>query len=171
MRCLLLFSFTPSRLVLFVICMSFGMLNHVVIAAEPLVACWLSTLEWLLNDTLLLATCYPSSFCLLLQCASFHVVSSVPHDQIAWCSWDSDIQIFFYEWEQLNGSIVHWWRVLLSCLLKKSEMWNERKRLCALYLHSLSLFFIILLPVAWRNEGNRRLMFSFSCSITIMIRF
>ena len=83
MHWLLLFSFTPSRLVLFVICMSFGMLNHVVIAAESLVACWLSTFEWFLNDTLLLATCYPSSFCLLLQCVFFHVVSSALHDQIA----------------------------------------------------------------------------------------
>ena len=107
--------------------MGFGVLHHVVMATEPLVACWLSTLEWFLNDTLLLTTCYPSSFCLLLRCVSFHVVSSALHDRIAWCNWDIYMQIFFYEWEQLSWSIVHWWRVLLSCCKKKwGAKWKEK---------------------------------------------
>ena len=83
-----LLSLASSCLVLFVGNVGFGVLHHVVITTESLVARWLSTLEWFLNDTSLLTTCYSSSFCLLLLCVSFHAVPSVPHDRIAWYNWD-----------------------------------------------------------------------------------
>jgi hypothetical protein len=93
----LLLSLASSCLALFVVNVGFGVLHHVVITTESLVACWLSTLEWLLNDSLPLTTWYSSSFCLLLQCVSFHAVSSAPHDRIAWCNWDNYMQTFLHE--------------------------------------------------------------------------